>query len=200
MSRAAQAVKDGCQAPHRDRHAIGRTGRPHETGAAAYETPPYEVARRGSGLRDVVRRDGDWVSPSAAAWPGVGVAARDGSDWDSEMALYDEGIAPIQPVSAERRPAPGPTPADVTTRVEADARAADANPPRPAPSGASGAVASVPLGDAHITFEKDQDSGRMVVRLKDASGKVIRQIPPEEMLRLAKAIDRYLGLLVDRQS
>jgi len=116
------------------------------------------------------------------------------------MALYDEGIAPIQPVSAERRPAPGPTPADVTTRVEADARAADANPPRPAPSGAGGAVASVPLGDAHITFEKDQDSGRMVVRLKDASGKVIRQIPPEEMLRLAKAIDRYLGLLVDRQS
>jgi uncharacterized FlaG/YvyC family protein len=29
---------------------------------------------------------------------------------------------------------------------------------------------------------------------------VIRQIPPEEMLRLAKEIDRYLGLLVDKGS
>ena len=116
------------------------------------------------------------------------------------MALYDEGITPIQPVPAERRPGQGALPSDGPARGEADPRATDANAQRRAQSGASGAVASVPLGDARITFEKDQDSGRMVVRLKDASGRVIRQIPPEEMLRLAKAIDRYLGLLVDRQS
>jgi len=32
------------------------------------------------------------------------------------------------------------------------------------------------------------------------TGEVIRQIPPEEMLKLAEAIDKYLGLFVDRQS
>lgn len=55
--------------------------------------------------------------------------------------------------------------------------------------------------DARLSFEKDEASGKMVVRLKDSkTGKVIRQIPPEEMLRVARAIDQYLGLLIDHHS
>lgn len=63
------------------------------------------------------------------------------------------------------------------------------------------AAAAIMASSARLCFEKHETTGKMVARLKDAkTGEVIRQIPPEEMLKLAEAIDRYLGLLVDRQS
>ncbi len=54
---------------------------------------------------------------------------------------------------------------------------------------------------SQLSIQMDPDTGKMIVRLTDPqTGEVIRQLPPEEMLKLAKAIDRYLGLLVDRHS
>ncbi len=41
-----------------------------------------------------------------------------------------------------------------------------------------------------LRFEMDEEAGRTVVRVVDAaSGEVIRQIPPEEMLAAAKALE-----------
>lgn len=49
-----------------------------------------------------------------------------------------------------------------------------------------------------LEFKLDQDSGRMVVQIKDAETKqVIRQIPEEYVLKLAKQLDEVKGLLFE---
>ncbi len=116
------------------------------------------------------------------------------------MVPRDDGIAPVQGVSADRR----------ALTISATADAAKQSESERAPEDTGGVTRSVVAGDspkfllqnqdARITFEKDEASGQMVMRLKDSSGRVIRQVPPEDMLRLARAIDQYLGLLVDRHS
>ncbi len=50
-----------------------------------------------------------------------------------------------------------------------------------------------------LDFEMDKDTKRVIVRMVDRdSGEVIRQIPPEEVLRAAKAMADFKGLLVDQ--
>ena len=45
-----------------------------------------------------------------------------------------------------------------------------------------------------IRFSVDQESGRTVVRLLDNNNKVLRQIPSEDLLNLAKSIEQNKGL------
>lgn len=53
---------------------------------------------------------------------------------------------------------------------------------------------------SQLQFSLDDQSGQMVVRVVDqATKEVIRQIPSEEMVAIAQALDRLQGLLV-RQS
>jgi len=50
-----------------------------------------------------------------------------------------------------------------------------------------------------LRFSVDEDSGQMVVSIVDAAdGKVLRQMPTEEALRVAKALDKALGTLIER--
>ena len=52
-----------------------------------------------------------------------------------------------------------------------------------------------------LLFNIDKDSGRTVVKVVDTSTKeVIRQIPSEEMLAMAKALDQIQGLLVKQKA
>ena len=52
-----------------------------------------------------------------------------------------------------------------------------------------------------LLFSIDHDTGRTVVKVMDSNTQeLIRQIPPEETLRLAKEIDRMQGLLFHRQA
>ena len=52
-----------------------------------------------------------------------------------------------------------------------------------------------------LQFDIDKDSGRTVVKVVDISTKeVIRQIPSEEMLAMAKALDQIQGLLVKQKA
>ncbi len=52
-----------------------------------------------------------------------------------------------------------------------------------------------------LQFQVDPASGRLVTRLIDTSdNKVLRQIPSEEMLRIADALDRVQGLLFERHA
>lgn len=54
---------------------------------------------------------------------------------------------------------------------------------------------------ARLSFEMDERSERTIIRLvDDATGEVLRQVPPEEVLQVAAAVNRYMGLLVDRRS
>lgn len=50
-----------------------------------------------------------------------------------------------------------------------------------------------------LRFEIDEDSGQTVIAVVDAGdGTVLRQMPSEEALRIAKALDRALGTLIER--
>ena len=52
-----------------------------------------------------------------------------------------------------------------------------------------------------LQFSVDKDTGQTVVKVMDKqSGDVIRQIPSEEMLELAKAMDTIQGLIIRKQA
>ena len=54
---------------------------------------------------------------------------------------------------------------------------------------------------SNLAFEMDDDTGRTVIKITEASsGELIRQIPSEEMLEIAKALDRLQGLLVKQKA
>lgn len=52
-----------------------------------------------------------------------------------------------------------------------------------------------------VEFKVDEDSGRLVVQVKDAETKqLIRQIPSEQMLQIAKQMDKLNGLLFEERA
>lgn len=56
-------------------------------------------------------------------------------------------------------------------------------------------------GRQMLTFQLDEDSGRMVVRVIDAqTNEVIRQIPSEETLNFAKYVDGLIGLIFNKKA
>jgi flagellar protein FlaG len=65
----------------------------------------------------------------------------------------------------------------------------------------SAGAASLPdLPDVGLTYEVNQDTGNVIVKIVDRiTEEVIREIPPEEMQRLGRAIDALVGGLLDRR-
>ena len=54
---------------------------------------------------------------------------------------------------------------------------------------------------SNLTFSVDQGSGKTVVKLMDnETGKVIRQIPSEEMIAMSEAMDKMQGLLLKQKA
>ncbi|MDD3352509.1 flagellar protein FlaG [Zoogloea sp.] len=52
-----------------------------------------------------------------------------------------------------------------------------------------------------LQFSIDEDTHNTVVKIVDTeTNKVIRQIPSEEMLQMAKALDKFTGLLMKQQA
>jgi len=55
-----------------------------------------------------------------------------------------------------------------------------------------------PSAAMNLKFSTDKDTGKAVVSLVDpTSGEVLRQMPTEEAIEVAKAIGRYQGMFVD---
>jgi flagellar protein FlaG len=53
------------------------------------------------------------------------------------------------------------------------------------------------ISDNSLDFSIDDNSGKTIVRVTDKeSGELIRQIPSQEMLEIARSIDRLQGMLV----
>jgi flagellar protein FlaG len=48
-----------------------------------------------------------------------------------------------------------------------------------------------------LRFHVDQDTGKTIAELVDTEGQVVRQVPTEEALQIAKAIGKYQGMFVD---
>lgn len=52
-----------------------------------------------------------------------------------------------------------------------------------------------------LEFSIDEDSGRQLVKLIDTETKeIIRQFPTEEALQIAKALDKFQGLLIHNKA
>lgn len=52
-----------------------------------------------------------------------------------------------------------------------------------------------------LQFSVDKETGKTVIRIVDSkTGDVLRQIPPRELIEIAKSIDRMQGLLVRQQA
>ena len=52
-----------------------------------------------------------------------------------------------------------------------------------------------------LDFEIDKTLGKIIVKvINKETGKVIRQIPPEEMLKIAKRMEEMSGILIDKWS
>lgn len=59
------------------------------------------------------------------------------------------------------------------------------------------------LNDAQfrLRFERDKETGIHIIQVVDAkSGKLVRQIPPEELLNITKALREIKGLLISKES
>ncbi len=55
--------------------------------------------------------------------------------------------------------------------------------------------------DIQLHFQEDKDTGDFVVQVKDGkTGKVIRQIPPEELLRLRGKLEEFKGILFNKKA
>ncbi len=53
--------------------------------------------------------------------------------------------------------------------------------------------------DYGLRFQIDDESKRVIIKIVDeATGEVLKQIPPEVSLRLAQALGKAAGLLVDK--
>jgi uncharacterized FlaG/YvyC family protein len=57
------------------------------------------------------------------------------------------------------------------------------------------------LEDAKYSLEfiPNQKNGRVTIRVLDSAGKLIREIPPEEIVRLSRNIGSGTGVLVDER-
>ncbi|MDP1674700.1 MAG: flagellar protein FlaG [Burkholderiales bacterium] len=66
---------------------------------------------------------------------------------------------------------------------------------------AKAANAAIRPLSSHLEFRIDSHSGRTVVQIYDAGTRqLIRQLPSEEMLAIARALDRLQGMLIQDQA
>lgn len=90
--------------------------------------------------------------------------------------------APAQANAAVQQPAPAPTVEQVTQAIKS----------------LNKVMADLSQG---LEFTIDSDSHRTIVKVVDMHTKeVIRQIPSEEMLQIAKALDQISGLLIKQKA
>lgn len=57
------------------------------------------------------------------------------------------------------------------------------------------------LNSSSLKFSVDDDTGKTIVKVMDTeTNEVIKQIPSEEMIEIAKAVDQLKGLLVQQKA
>lgn len=110
-------------------------------------------------------------------------------------------VNPIaQPVAELPRPA-SVRPVAASSPVGQVGAAANPQQSSPDPKAVQAAVAAANEAmksiKSEIDFSVDEDTGKTVVRVIDKqSGTIIRQMPSQEMLEIAKALDRLQGMLI----
>ena len=108
-----------------------------------------------------------------------------------EVAPPDRAVVTVssQAAAASKQPQPAPKPAPEPSETEV----------REAASKINKVLRS--LLSSNLEFSVDQDSGRTIVRVVDVESKtVIRQIPNEEALAIAKSLGNQQGLLIRQKA
>lgn len=60
---------------------------------------------------------------------------------------------------------------------------------------------AVPSFSRNLQFSVDEDTRKNVVKVVDtSSGEIIRQIPAQEIIEIAKALDRLQGLIIRQKA
>jgi FlaG protein len=101
------------------------------------------------------------------------------------MSLEIGGLPPVQPPAATRRPAASPDSASTPQRVDTAELSFPASPP-PDVLDEIGAAAdraeALAAANRELHFRMDDETGRVIVEVRDLDGNVIRTIPPSEAL------------------
>ena len=109
-------------------------------------------------------------------------------------AVSITSVQPLQPVAAE-----GVFFDRIVTQTP-DSRLAQTNESAPKSDAKAPEVPS-PLTNTHLAFSIDHDTGHVLMRIvDDKTNEVIRQIPPEELLRIATRLAKMIGLLFDHRT
>ena len=89
-------------------------------------------------------------------------------------------------VRGKRNTVPAPGAAPPPEPEEAPAPREEVQPPQP------------PAASMNLKFSTDEETGKTIVALIDpTSGKVLRQVPSDEALKVAEQIGRFQGMFVD---
>ena len=101
-------------------------------------------------------------------------------------------------------PGSGYPPVDATASLVSKPTPGAASPSSPAPDSKAfveEAARILQVDNQSLAFNKDEATGKMVLVIVDiTTNKVLRQIPSEEMLEIAKSVDRMRGFLVNAKA
>jgi flagellar protein FlaG len=114
-----------------------------------------------------------------------------GSNAQPSPAISDAGTLPAPAVKTA-------APVELTEAVRATTEPRSAEQVKQAVSDINKAMESLSRG---VEFSLDEDTHRTVVKVIDQQTKeVLRQMPSEEALAIAKALDKLQGLLIRQQA
>lgn len=71
----------------------------------------------------------------------------------------------------------------------------------PMPRAPTAGASSLPdLPDVGVTYDVNRETGNVIIKMVDrATEEVIREIPPEEVQQMKRALDALVGRLLDRR-
>jgi flagellar protein FlaG len=113
-----------------------------------------------------------------------------------------QSIGSTSAVPAPEPAAARPAPRRVEVPVMPSGKAAPVEPdPAQVRKAIEAANEALKHAGSDLEFEQDDATGKTVIRVIDsATRQVIRQFPSEEMLGIARALDRLQGLLVQQKA
>ncbi len=123
------------------------------------------------------------------AMPGAAEAVR-----TADAPVRAASLPSSQPgkVAGARESPPSPT--ATSDAVRADVKMDDLK------QALSEVQSAISLVTNDLQFSLDEDTGKTIVKIVDReTDEVIKQIPSEEILRIAKALDKFQGLLIRQE-
>lgn len=105
------------------------------------------------------------------------------------------------PTIADSAPAPAAAPVAAPESRPPPAPAAVAVDPKALQQLADKLSQTIGMSGQQVQFSVDNDTGKTVLRVTDAeSGAVLRQIPGDEALSMARILDRMQGVLIRQKA